>query len=450
MKNNSILEKVNKIVKENNFDRKTIIKLSILILVSILTFFAFLFLLNILAEVIYIANYRGLKLSKKWIFFLMPITCLKLLIYYLIFRLVAKVKIHQYSNSNIFKALKWYKIYCFITFKFKKINELDSKNSFDEDEVNIIKVFSNKGLIPLGSASFVMKYKNFWRKNNNIDFVSTDFSNISNDWIKDLSDIEILHTNSAAVRLIYKSKYKIEIMNSKVILPQYWKYKNGKKIINKYWLFGIKLQQLFRLLTSENLTSGISKKISDIEYDIAFLLANEKISMKKAIDVFKHSIISNSFFYNFVALSKFDIRDEIQCEKVKKYLDNFEYFNDKRILQVLFVVREMFKKLKIDEDAQKLYKAIDTIIYKEQANKKYVQYANLDIIKDDELILMFKKFGTKLETNSFSKNNLITESKQKQINNFLRWLLKTSPKSDNGFDIRYLILSEMDRIYYEG
>ncbi|UUD35173.1 hypothetical protein NPA07_05210 [Mycoplasmopsis caviae] len=331
--------------------------------------------------------------------------------------------------------------------KYNDIRKIYWSNKLDKIENNIIDIFYKKNLIPMGSASFVLKYKDFWRKNNDLDFVATDFKYRSNKWLEDDKNFKIIFQNAAALRMTYMSKYKIELMNCKIIPSKFYKVKNNKAIINKYWLLSMKIHQLLKLLTtSRNIDQRWKEKISNTEKDIAFLLAKEKFINSKIVDSFKYLLISNSFFYNFIPLDKFDINDESKNKIIYEYLNNTDYFAENGIVCVAFLINKIFNKLKNDYWICKLIKAINLTVYEGGANHKYVDNLDLTDVKNEALFGMDKKINTETEKKLFFDTLLSKKSLFPAIDKYLS-MIKNNDK--NSFDIRQLILSEIDRILYE-
>lgn len=130
-------------------------------------------------------------------------------------RLIFLYKFKTLYFLNIFSSIKYLKIYLVLSFKYKELSKIRKLfYNLDFNLLNKIQYISNEKYILQGSAAILVNFNYFWRKPNDLNFVSNDIKSkiesnkFMNNNYKKIFDDGII------------AKYSDEIVNVDLLFPK--------------------------------------------------------------------------------------------------------------------------------------------------------------------------------------------------------------------------------------
>ncbi|WVU91804.1 hypothetical protein V3322_00460 [Mycoplasmopsis agalactiae] len=186
---------------------------------------------------------------------------------------LSNILFNKFYNYNILKSLNWLKVKLFTAFRFKDFAKLCKKNNFvSNEQLSLIKQMQDVGFLVQGSKSIAIKYNDYFREANDIDFVSENSSSrIIN--LDKLSNI----TFNFKDQIIAKSRHndtEIEVLSPKILPKEFAVYKSGIKVPKLNFMIAMKVHQLLRFyrLKSEGKEIPATKIKNSLLY-LGFLLS---------------------------------------------------------------------------------------------------------------------------------------------------------------------------------
>ena len=297
-----------------------------------------------------------------------------------------------------------------------------------------------------GSASILHKYNFFYRKPNDLDFMSVDSSNKKINFEFDKFKLEnfkvsrILDSN-----IYYKTNVEnvlIEVLRPKVIVNKFFEIKNKILVPNYYWMIAMKCEQLFLLLH----LNAEGTKIHNTVFDLAYLL-----NLKKKIDfvVLEEAFLCNKIDNYFV---------QYHLNRTQYYLENKE-FKAKLNDFITNKIPELFNENQLSDLISKTQQVINFIIqnpkiinlcnktYELTCNEKAKEALTNDYFKSStsqnkSLINLKLEFANENEKQNFAKK--IKTRKQDYLNLLTNFeSLNPIYDKDSEVDIRYLLLNKL-------
>ena len=356
-------------------------------------------------------------------------------------KLIFLSKVNKNFKKNFFNSL--------LTFKnLLKIKFLNPKKCVQYNplkEFIIEKMFEQK-LALQGSASILHKYDFFYRKPNDLDFMSVDASNQKINFefedfkLEDCKVTKVLDSN-----IYYKTNVEdvsIEVLRPKVVVNKFFEIKNKILVPNYYWMIAMKCEQLFLLLH----LNAEETKIYNTIFDLAYLL-----NLKKKIDfvVLEEAFLCNKIDNYFV---------QYHLNRTQYYLENKEFkvkLND----FITNKIPELFNESQLSDLISKTQQAINFIIqnpkiinlcnktYELTCNEKAKEALTNDYFKSStsqnkSLINLKLEFANENEKQNFIKK--IKIRKQDYLNLLTNFeCLNPIYDKDSEVDIRYLLLNKL-------
>ena len=356
-------------------------------------------------------------------------------------KLIFLSKVNKNFKKNFFNSL--------LTFKnLLKIKFLNPKKCVQYNplkEFIIEKMFEQK-LALQGSASILHKYDFFYRKPNDLDFMSVDSSNKKINFEFDEFKLEnfkvsrILDSN-----IYYKTNVEdvsIEVLRPKVVVNKFFEIKNKILVPNYYWMVAMKCEQLFLLLH----LNAEETKIYNTIFDLGYLL-----NLKKKIDfnILEEAFLCNKIDNYFV---------QYHLNRTQYYLENKEFkvkLND----FITNKIPELFNESQLSDLISKTQQAINFIIqnpkiinlcnktYELTCNEKAKEALTNDYFKSStsqnkSLINLKLEFANENEKQNFIKK--IKIRKQDYLNLLTNFeCLNPIYDKDSEVDIRYLLLNKL-------
>ena len=379
------------------------------------------------AEGFYAAIFWNIILSILWVFNLL--------------KLIFISKLSKNFKRNIFKSFLAYKHLLRIKFKDpKKCVEYNELKKF-----TVEKMFDQQ-LALQGSASILHKYNFFYRKPNDLDFMSIDASNKKINFEFDEFKLEnfkvsrILDSN-----IYYKTNVEdvsIEVLRPKVVVNKFFEIKNKILVPNYYWMVAMKCEQLFLLLH----LNAEEIKINNTVFDLAYLL-----NLKKKIDfnILEEAFLCNKIDNYFV---------QYHLNRTQYYLENKE-FKAKLNDFITNKIPELFNESQLSDLISKTQQVINFIIqnpkiinlcnktYELTCNEKTKEALTNDYFKSStsqnkSLINLKLEFANENEKQNFVKK--IQTRKQYYLNLLTNFeCLNPIYDKDTEVDIRYLLLNKL-------
>lgn len=356
---------------------------------------------------------------------------------------LSSILLNRYFEFNIFRSLKWFKVKLFTLFKFslfKQIKQKIEENNMESKD--FINYMQNNNFILHGSQAISFKYSDFWRKTNDLDFISKDLnSKLKN--IDKYKNIKINFIDDITAKLELEQT-KIEVLIAKYIPNKYISKINGIKIPNIKWMIAMKIHQLFRLyLMNKNEISISKNKIQNTLLDLAFLLnKSNSWKMNKTIHAIANLYLSNFFISYYINTYCFNLTNKEDNQNLLKYLKN-KIQENKMTNELLFFFDELLNKLNNEKTIQIMSNKINEIVKnKEELEIKFIETSTNE---NKEISTLKRLFLTKLEKENFLKN----QYKNSNIKNkYITFLLKDFEKineKDNELDIRKILLLELNK-----
>ena len=356
-------------------------------------------------------------------------------------KLIFLIKIIRNFKNNFFNSLLSFK-------NLLKIKFLNPKKCVQYNplkEFIIEKMFEQK-LALQGSASILHKYDFFYRKPNDLDFMSVDSSNKKINFEFDEFKLEnfkvsrILDSN-----IYYKTNVEdvsIEVLRPKVVVNKFFEIKNKILVPNYYWMVAMKCEQLFLLLH----LNAEETKIYNTIFDLGYLL-----NLKKKIDfnILEEAFLCNKIDNYFV---------QYHLNRTQYYLENKE-FKAKLNDFITNKIPELFNENQLSDLISKTQQIINFIIqnpkiinlcnktYELTCNEKVKETLTNDYFKSStsqnkSLINLKLEFANENEKQNFIKK--IKIRKQDYLNLLTNFeCLNPIYDKDSEVDIRYLLLNKL-------
>ena len=379
------------------------------------------------AEGFYAAIFWNIILSILWVFNLL--------------KLIFISKLSKNFKRNIFKSFLAYKHLLRIKFKDpKKCVEYNELKKF-----TVEKMFDQQ-LALQGSASILHKYNFFYRKPNDLDFMSIDASNKKINF--EFKEFELENFKVSRIldsNIYYKTNVEdvsIEVLRPKVVVNKFFEIKNKILVPNYYWMVAMKCEQLFLLLH----LNAEEIKINNTVFDLAYLL-----NLKKKIDfnILEEAFLCNKIDNYFV---------QYHLNRTQYYLENKE-FKAKLNGFITNKIPELFNESQLSDLISKTQQVINFIIqnpkiinlcnktYELTCNEKTKEALTNDYFKSStsqnkSLINLKLEFANENEKQNFVKK--IQTRKQYYLNLLTNFeCLNPIYDKDTEVDIRYLLLNKL-------
>lgn len=356
-------------------------------------------------------------------------------------KLIFLIKIIRNFKNNFFKSLLAFK-------NLLKIKFLNPKKCVQYNllkEFIVEKMFEQK-LALQGSASILHKYNFFYRKPNDLDFMSVDASNQKINFefedfkLEDCKVTKVLDSN-----IYYKTNVEdvsIEVLRPKVIVNKFFEIKNKILVPNYYWMVAMKCEQFFLLLH----LNAEETKIYNTIFDLGYLL-----NLKKKIDfnILEEAFLCNKIDNYFV---------QYHLNRTQYYLENKE-FKAKLNDFITNKIPELFNENQLSDLISKTQQVINFIIqnpktinlcnktYELTCNEKAKEALTNDYFKSStsqnkSLINLKLEFVNENEKQNFIKK---IQTRKQDYLNLLTNFECLNPIYDkyNEIDIRYLLLNKL-------
>ena len=356
-------------------------------------------------------------------------------------KLIFLSKVIKNFKKNFFNSLLAFKH--LLKIKFLNPKKCVQYNSLKEF---IIEKMSKQKLALQGSASILHKYNFFYRKPNDLDFMSVDASNQKINFefedfkLEDCKVTKVLDSN-----IYYKTNVEdvsIEVLRPKVVVNKFFEIKNKILVPNYYWMVAMKCEQLFLLLH----LNAEETKIYNTVFDLAYLL-----NLKKKIDfvVLEEAFLCNKIDNYFVQYHLNRTQYYLENKEFKAKLNDFitnkisKLFNENQlsdlILKTQQVINFIIKNPKIINLCNKIYELTCNEKEKEALTNDYFKSSTS---QNKSLINLKLEFANENEKQNFVKK---IQTRKQDYLNLLTNFESLNPIYDkyNEIDIRYLLLNKL-------
>ena len=356
-------------------------------------------------------------------------------------KLIFLSKVIKNFKKNFFNSLLAFK-------NLLKIKFLNPKKCVQYNLLRefIIEKMSKQKLALQGSASILHKYNFFYRKPNDLDFMSVDSSNKKINFEFDefkLENFKVSRTLDS--NIYYKTNVEdvlIEVLRPKVVVNNFFEIKNKILVPNYYWMIAMKCEQLFLLLH----LNAEETKIHNTIFDLAYLL-----NLQKKIDfiVLEEAFLCNKINNYFVQYHLNRIQYHLENKEFKAKLNDF----------ITNKIPELFIGNQLSDLVSKTQQVINFIIqnpkiinlcnktYELTCNEKAKETLTNDYFKSstsqNKLLINLKlEFANENEKQNFVKK---IQTKKENYLNLLTNFESLNPTYDkyNEIDIRYLLLNKL-------
>ena len=356
-------------------------------------------------------------------------------------KLIFISRLSKNFKRNIFKSFLAYKH--LLRIKFKNPNKCVQYNTLKEFIIE--KMFEQK-LALQGSASILHKYNFFYRKPNDLDFMSIDASNQKINF-----EFEELKSENFKVNRILDSNiyYKInvedvsiEVLRPKVVVNKFFEIKNKILVPNYYWMIAMKCEQLFLLLH----LSTEETKIHNTIFDLAYLLnLKKKIDFNILEEAFLCNKIDNYFVQYHLNRTQYYLENKEFKAKLNDFIQNKipELFNENQLSNLISktqqVINFIIQNPKIINLCNKTYELTCNEKVKEALTNDYFKSSTS---QNKSLINLKLEFANENEKQNFV---IKIQTRKQDYLNLLTNFECLNPIYDkyNEIDIRYLLLNKL-------
>ena len=356
-------------------------------------------------------------------------------------KLIFLSKVIKNFKKNFFNSLLVFK-------NLLKIKFLNPKKCVQYNplkEFIIEKMFEQK-LALQGSASILHKYDFFYRKPNDLDFMSVDASNQKINFefedfkLEDCKVTKVLDSN-----IYYKTNVEdvsIEVLRPKVVVNKFFEIKNKILVPNYYWMVVMKCEQLFLLLH----LNAEETKIYNTIFDLGYLLnLKKKIDFNILEEAFLCNKIDNYFVQYHLNRTQYYLENKEFKEKLNDFITNKipELFNENQLSDLISktqqIINFIIQNPKIINLCNKTYELTCNEKAKEALTNDYFKSSTS---QNKSLINLKLEFANENEKQNFIKK--IKIRKQDYLNLLTNFeCLNPIYDKDSEVDIRYLLLNKL-------
>ena len=356
-------------------------------------------------------------------------------------KLIFVSRLSKNFKRNIFKSFLAYKH--LLRIKFKNPKKCVQYNTLKEFIIE--KMFEQK-LALQGSASILHKYNFFYRKPNDLDFMSIDASNQKINFEFEEFELENFKVNKILdSNIYYKTNVEdvsIEVLRPKVVVNKFFEIKNKILVPNYYWMIAMKCEQLFLLLH----LNAEETKIHNTIFDLAYLLnLKKKMDFNILEEAFLCNKIDNYFVQYHLNRTQYHLENEEFKAKLNDFITNKipELFIENQlsdlVLKTQQVINFIVKNPKILNLCNKTYELTCNEKVKEELTNDYLTSSTS---QNKSLINLKLEFANENEKQNFVKE---IQTRKQDYLNLLTNFESLNPIYDkyNEIDIRYLLLNKL-------
>ena len=356
-------------------------------------------------------------------------------------KLIFVSRLSKNFKRNIFKSFLAYKH--LLRIKFKNPKKCVQYNTLKEFIIE--KMFEQK-LALQGSASILHKYNFFYRKPNDLDFMSIDASNQKINFEFEEFELENFKVNKILdSNIYYKTNVEdvsIEVLRPKVVVNKFFEIKNKILVPNYYWMIAMKCEQLFLLLH----LNAEETKIHNTIFDLAYLLnLKKKMDFNILEEAFLCNKIDNYFVQYHLNRTQYHLENEEFKAKLNDFITNKipELFIENQLSDLVSktqqVINFIVKNPKILNLCNKTYELTCNEKAKETLTNDYFKSSTS---QNKSLINLKLEFANENEKQNFVKK---IQTKKENYLNLLTNFESLNPTYDkyNEIDIRYLLLNKL-------
>ena len=356
-------------------------------------------------------------------------------------KLIFLSKVIKNFKKNFFNSLLAFKH--LLKIKFLNPKKCVQYNSLKEF---IIEKMSKQKLALQGSASILHKYNFFYRKPNDLDFMSVDSSNKKINFefhefkLENFKITKVLDSN-----IYYKTNVEdvpIEVLRPKVVVNKFFEIKNKILVPNYYWMVAMKCEQLFLLLH----LNAEETKIYNTIFDLAYLLnLKKKIDFVVLEEAFLCNKIDNYFVQYHLNRTQYYLENEDFKTKLNDFITNKipELFIENQLSDLITktqqIINFIIENHKIFNLCNKTYELTCNEKVKEELTNDYLTSSTS---RNKSLVNLKLEFANENEKQNFVKK---IQTKKQDYLNLLTNFECLNPIYDkyNEIDIRYLLLNEL-------
>lgn len=356
-------------------------------------------------------------------------------------KLIFLSKVIKNFKKNFFNSLLAFK-------NLLKIKFLNPKKCVQYNLLRefIIEKMSKQKLALQGSASILHKYNFFYRKPNDLDFMSVDSSNKKINFEFDefkLENFKVSRTLDS--NIYYKTNVEdvlIEVLRPKAIVNKFFEIKNKILVPNYYWMVAMKCEQLFLLLhlnTEET-------KIHNTVFDLAYLLnLKKKIDFNILEEAFLCNKIDNYFVQYYLNRTQYYLKNEEFKAKLNDFITNKipELFNENQLSDLISKTQQVINFIIQNPKTINLCNKTYELTCNEKAKVALTNdYFKSSTSQNKSLINLKLEFVNENEKQNFVKK--IKTRKQDYLNLITNFeCLNPIYDKYNEVDIRYLLLNKL-------
>lgn len=356
-------------------------------------------------------------------------------------KLIFLSKVIKNFKKNFFNSLLAFK-------NLLKIKFLNPKKCVQYNLLRefIIEKMSKQKLALQGSASILHKYNFFYRKPNDLDFMSVDSSNKKINFEFDefkLENFKVSRTLDS--NIYYKTNVEdvlIEVLRPKAIVNKFFEIKNKILVPNYYWMVAMKCEQLFLLLHLNTEETKIYNTIFDLGY---LLNLKKKIDFNILEEAFLCNKIDNYFVQYHLNRTQYYLKNEEFKAKLNDFITNKipELFNENQLSDLISKTQQVINFIIQNPKTINLCNKTYELTCNEKAKVALTNdYFKSSTSQNKSLINLKLEFVNENEKQNFVKK--IKTRKQDYLNLLTNFeCLNPIYDKYNEVDIRYLLLNKL-------
>ena len=356
-------------------------------------------------------------------------------------KLIFLSKVIKNFKKNLFNSLLAFK-------NLLKIKFLNPKKCVQYNLLRefIIEKMSKQKLALQGSASILHKYNFFYRKPNDLDFMSVDSSNKKINFEFDEFKLENFKVSRILDSNIYcktnVEDVSIEVLRPKVVVNKFFEIKNKILVPNYYWMVAIKCEQLFLLLH----LNAEETKIYNTIFDLGYLLnLKKKIDFNILEEAFLCNKIDNYFVQYYLNRTQYYLKNEEFKAKLNDFITNKipELFNENQLSDLISKTQQVINFIIQNPKTINLCNKTYELTCNEKAKEALTNdYFKSSTSQNKSLINLKLEFANENEKQNFIKK--IQTRKQDYLNLLTNFeCLNPIYDKDSEVDIRYLLLNKL-------
>ncbi|WP_406616777.1 MAG4530 family protein [Mycoplasmopsis adleri] len=246
----------------------------------------------------------------------------------------AHLRVPKYIDTNIFRAFNNLRSFYIVTMRYASLAKLNHMSTpYHKETMKLLRIANKNGFVLQGSGALKLKYDDYYRDNNDLDFIPLSCESSTKNFANSLIDIKNLKYTKWLIEGDFHDK-KIELYNLKLIPIDFVSKAKGINIPDEHWLLGMKYVQLFklsRMYKTDRYQKEFNDKLVNTINDLMFLYSKtNRLSAETIATVVDTITISNAFasyYMSYTYQNIIKMHDASQHEEFLQMIKDFCQIN---------------------------------------------------------------------------------------------------------------------------